>query len=113
MALQLCVDRFDLLALSDLAGLELAVAGVDHLYVVHHAPALHLAVGRLNEPEIVDPRVAGKRADETDVWTLRRLNRTNAAVVRGVDVANLESSAFARQSARPQGREAALVRDFG
>ena len=74
---------------------------------------LDLAVGRLDEPELVDPRVAAQRADEADVRTFRRLNRADAAVVRRVDVAHFESGALARQTARSQRRETPLVRDLG
>ena len=110
--LQLFVDGVDFVALDDFAGLEFAVAGVDDLHVVDDAPALHLAVGRLDEAELVDARVAGKRADQADVRTFRRFNRADAAVVRGMDVAHFESGALARQTARPESREAPLVGDF-
>src|ERR1019366_3331221 len=111
-ALELRVDGFDFVALDNLAGLELAVAGVDDQHVVDDAPALDLAIGRLDEAELVDPRVAGKRADQADVRSFRSFDRADAAVVRRVDVANLEPGAFPRQPARPQGRQAPLVRDF-
>jgi hypothetical protein len=45
--------------------------------------------------------------------TFRRLDRADAAVVRGVHVAHLEAGALARQTARPEGREAPLVRHLG
>ncbi len=49
---------------------------------------------------------------KTDVRTFRRFDRADAAVVRWVNVADFESSAFARQTARAEGRKAALVSDF-
>ena len=98
--------------LDNLASLEFAIAGVDHLHVVDYAPALYLAVGRFDEAEFVDPRIAGKRADQADVRTFRRFNRADAAVVRRVNVADFESSAFARQTAGPKSRKTPLVRDF-
>jgi len=42
-----------------------------------------------------------------------RLDRADAAVVRRVHVAHFETGALARQAARPERREAALVGDFG
>ncbi len=52
------------------------------------------------------------RADQTDVRTFRRLDRTNAAVVRRMHVAHFESGAIARQSARPERRQTTLVRQL-
>ena len=83
-------------------------AGVGDLDEVEHVAVLDLAVGRLDEPELVDPRVAAQRADQTDVRTFRRLNRADAPVVRRVDVADLEPGALARQTARPERRETRL-----
>src|SRR4029077_17872272 len=76
------------------------------------APALYAAIRRLNKAVVVDARKARERADQTDVWTFRRFDGTNAAVVRGVHVAHFESRAFARETAGPQSRKTALVRDF-
>ena len=111
-ALQLLVHVLDFFLFDDFAGLEFAVAGIHDLHVVDHAAALHLAVGRLDEAEFVDPRVAGKRADQADVRAFRRFNRADAAVVSRVNVANFESGAFTRQTAGTQGRKTPLVRDF-
>ena len=55
--LQLFVGILDFFLLDDFAGLEFAVAGIDDLHEVNHAPVLHLAVRRLDEAELVDPRV--------------------------------------------------------
>ncbi len=83
------------------------------MHEVEHVAVLDLAVRRLDEPELVDPRVAAQRADEADVRTFRRLNRADAPVVRRVDVADLEPGALARQTAWPERRETPLVRDLG
>ena len=53
-----------------------------------------------------------RRRDQSDVRTFRRFNRADASIVRRVNVANFESRAFARQPARPKGRQTPLVRDF-
>ena len=103
-----------LVGLDDVADLVLRVAaGVGDLHEVEHVAVLDLAVRRLDEAELVDPRVAAQRADEADVRTFRRLNRADAPVVRRVDVADLEPGALARQTARPERRETPLVRDLG
>ena len=104
----------DVVGLDDVARLELRVAaGVRHHDVVDDAAVLHLAVRRLDEPELVDPRVARQRRDEADVRAFRRLNRADAAVVRRVHVAHLEAGALAREAAGPEGRQPPLVRDLG
>ena len=74
---------------------------------------VHDAVRRLDEAEPVDARIGRERADQADVRTFRRLDRTDAAVVRVVDVAHFEAGALARETARPERREAALVRQLG
>ena len=68
-----------------------------------------LAVGRLDEAEAVDARVRGEVADEADVRAFRRLDRAHAAVVARVHVSHLETGTLTRQTAGPEGREAALV----
>ena len=73
----------------------------------------HPAVRRLDEAVFVQARVQGQRVDQADVRAFRRLDRADAAVVRDVHVAHLEAGALARQAARAQGRDAALVRDLG
>ena len=57
--------------------------------------------------------VAREVADEADVRAFRRLDRAHAAVVAGVHVSHLEPGALTRQTARPEGREAALVGEAG
>jgi hypothetical protein len=84
-----------------------------HLARVAQHRAHHLAVRRLDEAEVVDPRVGGQRVDQPDVRTFRRLDRAHAPVVRVVHVAHLEARALARQTARPQRRETPLVRQLG
>ena len=59
------------------------------------------SVRRLDEPELIDPRVGCQRADQADVRPFRRFDRTDSAVVRVVDV---ETGALARETARPQRR---------
>src|SRR5438874_6218965 len=83
------------------------------LDLVSHPALLDLPVRRLDEAELVRPRVRRQRRDEADVRAFRRLDRADAAVVRRVDVADLEAGALARQTAGPERRETPLVRDLG
>ena len=76
-------------------------------------PSFTLAVRRLDEAEVVHPRVGRERRDEADVRAFRRLDRAHAPVVRRVHVAHLEAGALAREAARAERREPALVRDLG
>src|SRR6266545_4482574 len=102
------VHRFD-----DIADLVLRIpAGVPDDHVVDDAAVLDLAVRRLDEAELVDPRVARQRRDEADVRTFRRLDRADAAVVRRMDVADFEARALARQTAGAERRKTTLMRDF-
>ena len=45
------------------------------------------------------------RADQTDVRTFRRFDRTNAAVVRRMNVAHFESGAIAAKDRLARGRK--------
>src|SRR3546814_6931337 len=49
----------------------------------------------------------------SDVRAFRRFDRTDAAIVGRVNVADLEARAFAGEAARPERRNAALVRHLG
>src|SRR5208282_1526463 len=103
------VDFLDFVLLDVVADFVVAVARVHHADVVDHAAVFHAAVWRFDETVVVDAGIAAQRRDQTDVRTFRRLNRADASVVRGVHVADFESCAFARQTARPKGRETPLV----
>ena len=81
--------------------------------LVGHPAARGAPVRGLDEPELVDAPVRRERPDQADVRTLRRLDRAHAAVVRRVDVTDLEPGPLARQAARPERRETALVRQPG
>ena len=59
---------------------------------------LYLPVGSFDEAHGVHLRVDAKRRNQTDVWTFRRLNRAQTAVVGVVNVTHLKSCAFAAQT---------------
>ena len=100
--------------LDDVASLVLgAAAGVRDDHVVDDPAVTDFPVRRLDEAELVDPRIARQRRDQTDVRTFRRLDRADASVVGRVHVAHLETGALARQTAGPERREPPLVRDLG
>ena len=70
---------------------------------------LDLAIRRDQEAVLVDAPVDAQRADQADVRPFGRLDRADPAVVRDVNVADLEAGTLAVQSARAQGREPPLV----
>src|SRR5579885_1324605 len=109
---QRLVCFLDVLPPDDVPDLERRVARVQDLDFVHHHAVFHLAVRALDEAVFVDPRKAGKRGNQADVRTFRRLDRADAAVMRGMYVAHLESGALARQTARAQRRKTPLMRDL-
>ena len=90
--------------------LVVAFAGADDPDVVHDAAVLDLAVRRLDETEIVDPRVAGQGRDQPDVRALGSLDGTDSPVMGRVHVSHLESGTFPGQPSGTQSRQAALVR---
>ena len=77
-----------------------------------HAAVLDLAVGGLDEAELVDAGVGRQRRDQADVRTFRRFDRADPAVVGRMDVAHLEAGALAGQTARSERREPPLVGDL-
>ncbi len=132
------VHVVDLFGLDDL---EVAAEAGDHIRTSHQCSAVHLGVGRCHvglaffigsqpdrfigdlaildaaiggdeETVIVDAGVNRQRTDQTDVRAFRRLNRTDSTVVRNVNIANLETSPLAIQTARAECREPTLVRQL-
>ncbi|GJE72800.1 hypothetical protein CHKEEEPN_4361 [Methylorubrum podarium] len=77
--------------------------------VGHHA-VLHPAERGLDEAVLVHAGEGRQRVDQADIRAFRRLDRADAAVMGRVHVAHLEAGALAGQTARAEGREAALVR---
>ena len=73
---------------------------------------MNFAIRRLDETEFIDPSKRAHRADQTDVWTFRRLDRTNPAVMRWVNVAHFEARSIAAQAARPESGQTAFVRQL-
>ena len=71
------------------------------------------AVRRLDESVLVHARVAREGVDQSDVRALRRLDRAHSAVVRVVDIADLESGAVSREAAGAEGGKPSLVRELG
>src|SRR5262249_60174279 len=67
-------------------------------------PAVHdLAIRCLDESKFVDSRESTHRTDQPDVWAFRRLNWTNAPVVRRMNVAHFEAGALAADPSRSEG----------
>ena len=64
-------------------------AQIDNL--LGYVAIVDLPVRGFNESEFVDPCERAQRAYQTDVRTFRRFNRADAPVVRGMNVAHLES----------------------
>ena len=78
-------------------GFALFVSPQPHDFVAQLA-VVHLAIRRHQEAVFVDSGIDRQARDQTDVRAFRRLNRTNAAVVRNVHVADFEAGAFAIQT---------------
>ncbi|KAF5050873.1 hypothetical protein DSECCO2_425020 [anaerobic digester metagenome] len=83
------------------------------LDVVGDVSILDHAVRGLDETVVVHQTMGGQGHDEADVRTFGGFDGTDAAVMAQMDVANLEPGAFTRQTAGPEGGQAALVRDLG
>src|SRR5262245_27806698 len=82
------------------------------LDLVSHPAVHHLAIRRLDESKFIDSRESTHRTDQPDVWAFRRLNWTNASVVRRMNVAYFEAGALAAETSRSEGGQTPLVRQF-
>ena len=83
---------------------------IDHL--VGHLAVDDAAIRALDEAVLVHARIGREAVDQADIRTFRRLDRADAAVMGRMHVAHLEAGALARQAARAEGREPALMRDL-
>src|SRR5262249_1762887 len=92
--------------------LELGTARGGARDIVDYPAAVDLAIRRFYEPELVDPCKTRQRRNQADIRAFWRLDRTYAAVVSRVDVADFEPGPLARQTARAKGRQAPLVSDL-
>ncbi len=70
------------------------------------------AVWRFDEAVLVDTAERGERVDQANVRAFRRFNRTDAAIMGRVNVADFKAGAFAGQATGAQRRHAALMGDF-
>ena len=77
--------------------LEIACQVVD---LVAHPALHHFPVRTLDEAKIVHTGKRGQAGDQSNVRPFRCFHRTNAAVMRRMNISHLEPGAFARQSAR-------------
>src|SRR5260370_10515638 len=66
--------------------------------LIRHATLFHFTVWRLDKTELVDAGKSAHRTNQTDVRTLRRLDRANTTVVRRMNVAHLEPRTFAAKA---------------
>jgi hypothetical protein len=80
--------------------------------ILRDLAVLHSAVRRDQEAVIVDSCINRERADETNVRAFGRFDRTDAAIMRNMDVSHFEPRSLPVQSSRSQGRESPLVRQL-
>ncbi len=89
------------------------LARVDVYDLVRNAAVLNPPVRGLDEAELVDAGIGGEAGDKADIRALGRLDGAHPAVVRVVDVADLEVGPLAGEAAGPEGGQAPLVGELG
>ena len=87
----------------------LFLVGVDADHLVGDAAVLDDPVRGRDEAVLGDLRVGGQRADQSDVRTLRSLDRAHTAVMGRVHVAHLDRRALAGQTTRAERAQAPAV----
>ncbi len=80
---------------------------------VRHFAVFNFKVRRFHKAVLVGLHVRAHGSDKTDVGAFRSLNRTDAAVVAVVHVADFEAGAVSVQAAGAQCGKAALMGQFG
>src|SRR6266540_6372202 len=73
---------------------ELRIAAVENTNILDNLAVGNLPVGCFDETKLVDAGKTRQARNQSDVWTFRRLNRTNAAIVSRVNVTNFKSRAL-------------------
>src|SRR5204862_3846139 len=81
--------------------------------IVGSQAPVHLAIRRFDEAVRVDLSIGGQVADQANVWTFWRFNRTNATIVRFMHVTYFEACAVARQSTVAERTQSAPMPNFG
>src|SRR3989344_9661435 len=92
--------------------MELLRSGIQIDNLIGDFALLDTEVRGLEKTKFIRTRPDRKMSHETNVWTLRRLNGTDASVVRGLDVAHLKPCTLARQTPGTHRRDSALVFQF-
>src|SRR5699024_363140 len=77
--------------------------------LIGDATVFHLAVRSFDEAEGIHASIRSQRTDQTNVRTFGSLNWAHTAVVRWVNVSNLNASALTGQTTRAQRRQTTLV----
>ena len=98
-----------LVSLSDDQLILLISSEVAHIISDAMVFLINTAIRSLHETELVHTGIGSQGADQTDVRSFRGLNRAHTAVMGVMNIANLETCAFAGQAARAQGRQTALM----
>jgi hypothetical protein len=74
---------------------------------------IHPAIGVSIKPYSLTRAEGSQATNQTDVRTFRCFNRADTAIMRVMNVTDIETGAFTAQTARAKGRERALVAQFG
>ena len=74
---------------------------------------VYFTIRRLDKAVFIDSRIGGKRVDQTDVRTLRGLDRTHSSVMGVMYVTDLETGTVSGKTARSQRGKTSLVRQLG
>ena len=77
-----------------------------------HTTIFYLAIGSFDEAEFIDFSKGGKTGDQSNVWTFRRLNRTDPAVMGRMHVTNFEACTLPTQTSGSKGGQTSFVRHF-
>src|SRR4029077_11729555 len=78
--------------------------------LIGHPALFHFTIGRFDKAELIDARKGAHRTNQTDVWTFRRFNGTNASVMGGMNIAHLEPGTLPAETTRPKSRQTPFVR---
>ncbi len=91
----------------------LLVHGREVLDIAAHFAVLHPAVGGLEKTVLIHAGIDCKRHNQPDIRTFGGFDRAHPAVVRIVNVPDLESGTIARKTSGSERVQPSLVRELG
>src|SRR5712691_2466402 len=84
----------------------------DQLRIIGHQLLIYSAIGCLYKAIRIDLPIRRQVPNQTNVWTFRRLNGTDTAIVGTMHITHIKTSPLTRETARAERRQTPLMPDL-